>query len=127
MNRRFIRAVPAAAIGGLVVAVCTMVAGMSATKPAGTADRRDAKWAPTVEPKPLSNKVKAGLQWLVKAQHDNGGWSQGEESQHMGRSTGNIRDIPNVADTCAATLALIRAGSTPSQGPHAGNIRRGAP
>ena len=35
-----------------------------------------------------------------------------------------LRDKPNVADTCMATLALMRAGSTPSQGEHGRAIRR---
>lgn len=81
-----------------------------------------AKWAPAVKPKPLSENVKKGLRWLVEHQHKNGGWSQGEESTHMGRSLDHLRDKPNVADTCAAALALIRSGSTPSKGPYAKNI-----
>jgi hypothetical protein len=35
-----------------------------------------------------------------------------------------LKDKPNVADTCIATLALMRAGSTPAQGEHARAIRR---
>jgi hypothetical protein len=89
--------------------------------------------AKAVQAKPLSKNVRDGLQWLVKAQHENGGWSQGEESVQMGgmRPTAqnaangdSIRDTPNVADTCAAALALIRAGSTPAKGEHARNIRK---
>jgi hypothetical protein len=85
----------------------------------------EASWSPAVEPKPLSEQVKKGLAWLVRTQHDNGGWSQGEESQQMGQSLAHLKDKPNVADTCVATLALMRAGSTPSTGPHADNVRRG--
>ncbi|MHC4482458.1 MAG: prenyltransferase/squalene oxidase repeat-containing protein [Planctomycetota bacterium] len=80
------------------------------------------KWAPAVKPKPLSENVKKGLRWLVEHQDKNGGWSQGEESKHMGRSLNHLKDKPNVADTCAAALALIRSGSTPGKGPHAKNI-----
>lgn len=83
------------------------------------------KWAPAVEPKALSDNVKRGLAWLVQTQHPNGGWGQGEESVQMGTSQANLESIPNVADTCMATLALIRAGSKPSEGPHAANIRKG--
>jgi hypothetical protein len=82
------------------------------------------KWAPAVDPKPLSENVLKGLAWLIEIQHENGGWSQGEESPSMGRTAPNIRDVPNIADTCVATLSLIRAGSTPSKGPHSENIRR---
>jgi hypothetical protein len=42
----------------------------------------------------------------------------------MSNSMIYLRDKPNVADTCMATLALMRAGSTPSQGDHAPAIRR---
>ena len=83
------------------------------------------KWAPAVKPKPLSENVKKGLRWLVERQDKSGGWSQGEESTHMGRSMDNLKDKPNVADTCGAVLALIRSGSTPSKGPYARNILAG--
>jgi len=82
-------------------------------------------WAPAVEPKPLSENVKKGLRWLVEHQHKNGGWSQGEESSHMGHSLDHLRDKPNAADTCAAALTLIRSGSTPSTGPYAKNVLKG--
>jgi hypothetical protein len=79
-------------------------------------------WAPAVKPKPLSESVKKGLQWLVEHQCENGGWSQGEESSHMGHSLDHLKDKPNVADTCAAALTLIRSGSTPATGLYAKNI-----
>jgi len=84
-----------------------------------------APWAPAVKPKPLSDNVKKGLDWLVRRQHENGGWSQGEESAQMGHSMDSLRDQPNVGDTCVAILALVRAGSTPKEGPYAENIRKG--
>ena len=78
-------------------------------------------WVTAVEPKPLSDNVRRGLAWLVANQHDNGGWSQGEEAGRMG---GTIAANPNVGDTCAAALALIRSGSTPSKGPYAQAIKK---
>ncbi len=78
-------------------------------------------WVTAVEPKPLSETVRRGLAWLVANQHDNGGWAQGEESGRMG---GTIGANPNVGDTCAAALALIRSGSTPSKGPYAQAIKK---
>ncbi len=78
-------------------------------------------WVTACDPKPLSENVRRGLQWLVEHQHDNGGWSQGEESRTMG---GNAGAKPNVGDTAAATLALIRSGSTPSEGPYAESISK---
>src|SRR5512134_2034533 len=63
-----------------------------------------------VEAKPLSENVKRGLEWLVKNQHPTGGWGQGEESPQMrgNSSDSNLRDVPNLADTCVAALALMR-------------------
>lgn len=85
---------------------------------------------PAIDPKPLSGQVKGGLNWLVRTQRPDGGWSQGEESVHMrGNQSpeGSAAGEPsNVADTCMAMLALIRAGSTPAAGPHAENLARGA-
>ncbi|UCG58799.1 MAG: hypothetical protein JSU70_04655 [Phycisphaerales bacterium] len=85
-------------------------------------EAKPAEWTSAVEPKPLSKNVKRGLRWLVKHQHPSGGWAQGEESPQMGNSLNHLKDKPNVADTCAAALALIRSGSTPSKGPYAKNI-----
>jgi hypothetical protein len=68
--------------------------------------------------------VKKGLEWLVTHQNDDGGFAQGEESSHMGHHMDGVRDRSNVADSCMGALALIRAGSTPSEGPHAKSIRR---
>ena len=90
-----------------------------------------------VEPKPLSGNVKKGIDWLVRNQLDNGAWGEGEESAHMQRARRGA-DAPttapaaapgnggNVADTCAAVLALLRAGSTGAQGPHAKEIQKAA-
>jgi len=80
-----------------------------------------AKWAPAVEPKPLSQDTLRGLAWLVAHQLPSGAWGQGEESQHMGGGEG-MKDKPSVADTCVAALALIRSGSTPSEGDYAKSI-----
>ena len=77
-----------------------------------------------VTPKPLSTNVQTGLDWLAGHQHENGGWGQGEESQHMGSGMAAYKDKPNVADTCQAVLALIRSGSTPSSGSYAEPINK---
>ena len=69
-----------------------------------------------VAAKPLTENVKRGLSWLAQHQNKDGGWGQGEESAAMGTSSAEIRDTSNVGDTCAAALALIRSGSTPSSG-----------
>ncbi|MCH8241831.1 MAG: hypothetical protein IH897_04365 [Planctomycetes bacterium] len=68
--------------------------------------------------------MKSGLDWLVQTQDKSGGWGQGEESQGMGHSMDQIKDVPNVADTSSATLAMLRAGSTPRNGAYSESIRR---
>jgi hypothetical protein len=79
---------------------------------------------PMVEPKPLGDSVKTGLEWLSKNQLKDGSWGQGEESQNMGVN-GEIAYQGNVADSCIAILALYRSGSTPVEGPYKEQITRG--
>src|SRR4051794_24017060 len=68
-----------------------------------------------VKPKSLSDNVKKGLSYLVAQQQANGGWGQGggwRMGQQGGRVEGaNVQDPPDVANTCIATLALLRAGN----------------
>jgi hypothetical protein len=78
----------------------------------------EAKWAPAVQPKPLSQNVERGLTWLAEHQLPKGAWGQGEESSQMGGGAA-LKDTPSVADTAIAALALVRAGSTPAKGAHA--------
>ncbi len=87
---------------------------------------RPAAWTTAVKPKDLSKSVKKGLDWLVEHQHKDGGWGQGEESAQMQVRGVNavLVDQSNVADTCIAALALIRAGSTPTEGPYKGAIAK---
>lgn len=82
------------------------------------------------------------LAWLVENQLPNGGWGQGEEGAMMQRrsmpapritevDTQKVHEPPaqaypaNVADTCMATLALLRSGSTADKGPYSENVRKG--
>jgi len=107
--------------------VCSLAAMSAVGRPAavaaaGKSASTTTRWAPAVQPKPLSEHVKRGLEWLVSHQHKGGGWSQGEESSYMGNAMDKVRDIPNVAETCIAALALIRAGSTPRAGEYARNV-----
>ncbi|MHC9537934.1 MAG: hypothetical protein AB9903_00290 [Vulcanimicrobiota bacterium] len=104
----------------LLLAAAFLLAALSTCSLAGNQDRDT--WTTAVTPKPLSDQAKKGLEWLAEHQSNNGGWSQGEESQNMGAGMDKIKGIPNVADTCIATLALIRSGSTPSKGQYAQNI-----
>lgn len=81
-------------------------------------------WRTAVEPKPLSEGVLKGLDYLAQRQLESGGWGQGDESQQMGGGQA-LRDVANVADSSMALLAFIRAGNTPSKGKHKDTVRRG--
>lgn len=120
---------------GILTGVFLCVAGivlLAAGTREGTDDRADtektpkvavtkeAVWATAVEPKSLSKNVQRGLAWLAQHQLESGGWGQGDESANMGG--GKMKDVPSVADTCTAALALLRSGSTPEKGEYARNI-----
>jgi hypothetical protein len=104
--------------GSVVAAMCGL-----ATVWFAVADEKvpEVKPAPAVTPKPLSEHVVRGTKWLVEHQLKRGSWGQGEESAHMGGGS-QMKDVPSVADTCMAALALIRAGNTPAQGENAKNV-----
>jgi hypothetical protein len=83
-----------------------------------------------MNPKPLSDAVNRGLNYLISQQHPHGGWAQGGGwrtiDQQDARVEGpDVEDPPDVANTCVATLALLRAGHTPREGAYAGNVSRG--
>jgi len=86
-------------------------------------------WATTaVKPKAVSDEVNKGLAYLVSQQDESGGWGQGggwRTGQGGGRVEGaNVQDPPDVANTCIATLALLRSGHTPKEGKYAKNIAK---
>ncbi|MBM3493548.1 MAG: hypothetical protein FJX72_04380 [Armatimonadetes bacterium] len=118
----------------IALAILAPAACVGQTKPAARSSRPRAsagaeqpgKVRPRVNPKPLSQSVLRGLAWLASSQNRNGGWSQGEESSYMGATMDQLKDKPNVADTCIAALALMRAGSTPKSGPYARNLTAAA-
>jgi hypothetical protein len=79
-----------------------------------------------VKPKPLSDNVKKALAYLVGQQHADGGWGQGggwRVGGQGGRIEGpNVEDPSDVANTCIATLALLRSGNNPRSGAYANNV-----
>ena len=77
-----------------------------------------------VAPKPLSEKVQKGLDWLIEHQLENGGFGQGEEARGMRSGPGELKEKANVADTCIAMQALLRSGSTPTRGPYSAALQR---
>src|SRR4051812_36222437 len=117
-------------IGAVLATPVVVAIGLGVLRPrvagAGADDDTDrAVWTTAVDPKPLGDRVKKGLDWLQKHQLDSGGWGQGEESANMrGAGAEALRDRANVADSCIAAIALIRSGSTPRQGPHREAVAR---
>lgn len=81
-------------------------------------------WTTAVEPKPLSEEVKQGLAWLLRHQLESGGWGQGEEAPGMRASGKEGQGRANVADTCMAALAILRAGGSPEAGEYAEPLQR---
>lgn len=82
------------------------------------------------DPAPLSGNVQKGIEYLVEHQDSSGGWGQGggwrQNSKSGGRVEGKeVKDPPDVGSTCIAVLSLLRAGSTPKEGPYASQISRG--
>lgn len=81
-----------------------------------------------MEPKTLSEAVLKGFAYLIRQQHGNGGWSQGggwRSTSDGGRMEGSkVVDPPDVANTCVATLALLRGGHLPREGEFSANVFR---
>lgn len=73
-------------------------------------------------PENVQRALDQGLNWIVEAQHANGGWGAGS---HQRQDITN----PHAVDTDPATtamvaMAMLRSGSTPSQGRYSENLRR---
>jgi prenyltransferase/squalene oxidase-like repeat protein len=83
-----------------------------------------------VKPKELSDSVKKGLAYLISQQHETGGFGQGggwrvNVEGQSGRVEGtDVKDPPDVGNTCIAALALIRAGNTPKDGQYAKQVAK---
>jgi hypothetical protein len=93
---------------------------------------------PKPEPEPakgakaLSDEVKQGLEFLVKNQQkDTGAWGANAANWHPGGimpkggvQPANQPDQADLGPTCLATLALLRAGNTPKDGPYCKNMEK---
>lgn len=70
--------------------------------------------------------IEVGLEWLVAAQGNDGGWGQDGGHNTDVREGENLESSGNdVANTAVATLALIRSGHTPTHGKYKEAVRKG--
>lgn len=60
--------------------------------------------------------VKEGLKWLKQAQHENGGWGCGSNQFQQERNPHAVP--PDPATTAIVSMALLRSGSTLTDGPY---------
>jgi len=73
-------------------------------------------------PAPIAPFVLRGIDWLVKAQHEDGGWGAGSHAAQQNRDPHGVQTDP--ATTAFAGLALLRAGHTPVEGEHRAVVRK---
>ncbi|MBN9120538.1 MAG: hypothetical protein J0I06_15535, partial [Planctomycetes bacterium] len=83
-----------------------------------------------MKPKELSAAVKKGLEYLAKAQQEDGGWNQGggwrNSTDKGGRIEGpKVEDPSDIGNTCFALLALLRAGNTATEGEYKEHVKKG--
>lgn len=86
---------------------------------------------PTEKPAAVGNSIQAGeiapfalkgLDWLIRAQHKDGGWGAGSHAAQQVRDPHKV--VTDPATTAFVGLALLRSGSTPVSGPHREALRR---
>lgn len=79
-------------------------------------------------PKPVSDAVKKGIACLIKHQHKSGGWGQGggwrSDAQGVRVEAPTGQDLPDVANTCIAALALMRGGHSAQNGAYYPQVLR---
>ena len=125
-------ALAAVCMAGLVVAFAAPPAGRKSAeqaqpaepdgKPENDAPQNDQKIANEIEPREIAPFLRKGIDWLVEAQHENGGWGGGSHANQQNRDPHNIQVDP--ATTAFAAMALLRAGHTPVAGKYKDSVRK---
>ncbi len=83
-----------------------------------------------VKPKELSDTIKKGLKYLIDNQQNDGGWNQGGGWRVGGKGNGRVEgdkveDPSDVGNSCFVLLALLRAGSTATEGEYKDAVKKG--
>ena len=73
-------------------------------------------------PRPIAPFVDKGIDWIVKAQHKDGGWGAGSHANQQNRDPRKVKVDP--ATTAFVASALLRIGNTPTEGEHKTAVRR---
>src|SRR5688572_20451979 len=74
---------------------------------------------------PASTAITKGVNWLVAVQGKDGGWGQdGGETSYVRDGERLERSGNDVANTALAAQVLLRAGNTPTSGPHRETLNR---
>ncbi|MCB9896129.1 MAG: terpene cyclase/mutase family protein [Planctomycetes bacterium] len=72
------------------------------------------------EPGPIDPFMVKGIDYLVAAQHEDGGWGGGSHAHQDIKDPHAVKTDPG--STSFAAMALMRAGSTPFSGKHADSV-----
>ena len=75
------------------------------------------------KPAPIPKFAQNGIDWLIEAQHPNGGWGAGSHAHQQNRDPHTVKVDP--ATTAFVCTTLLRAGSSPTDGQHKKAVRRG--
>lgn len=75
-----------------------------------------------IKPREIAPFLQKGIDWLVEAQHENGGWGGGSHANQQNRDPRNVQVDP--ATTAFAGMALLRAGHTPVDGKYKESVRK---
>lgn len=71
--------------------------------------------------KPIPGFLEKSIQWLAKAQFENGGWGAGQNSAQQIRDPKAVQTDP--ATTAFSAMALLRSGNTLKKGKYSKNLQ----
>jgi hypothetical protein len=73
-------------------------------------------------PEKVSRAVETGLEWVAKAQQNNGGWGAGTHSRQDITDPHAVQTDP--ATTAMVSMAILRSGSTLTSGKYSSQLRK---